>query len=79
MPTRKNLSKDVLFYTQSIVELAESKGIEVRTASTETIFPLRGYVDKAGGSVKKLPSSYGSFEVSSSLVFISCLRLRVSS
>ena len=57
-------NSNVLSLTQSIVELAESKGIEVRTASTETIFPLRGYVDKAGGTVKKLPSSYGSFEVS---------------
>ena len=48
--------------TQSVRELAESKGIEVRTTSTETLFPLRGYVDRAGGSVKKLPNSYGSFE-----------------
>ena len=33
---------------QSIREAAKSKGVEVRSVCTETIFPLRDYVDKAG-------------------------------
>ena len=47
---------------QSIREAARSKGVEVRSVCTETIFPLRDYVDKAGGVVGKLPNSYGAFE-----------------